>query len=68
MADALTESPAFFAVAQRELLVSVLNRLVPAAGAFPGAGDLGVASYIDRVVGQSPRSNAYLRRASYRLR
>ncbi len=53
MADALTESPAFFATAQRELLVSVLNRLVPATGAFPGAGDLGVASYLDRVVGQS---------------
>jgi hypothetical protein len=53
MADALTESPAFFAAAQRELLASVLNRLVPAAGAFPGAGDLGVASYLDHVVGQS---------------
>ena len=53
MVDALTESPAFFATAQRELLVSVLNRLVPATGAFPGAGDLGVASYLDRVVGQS---------------
>jgi hypothetical protein len=53
MADVSTESPVFFAAAQRELLVSVLNRIVPAAGAFPGAGDLGVASYIDRVVGQS---------------
>ena len=53
MVDALTESPAFFAAAQRELLMSVLNHLVPAAGAFPGAGDLGVASYLDRVVGQS---------------
>jgi len=53
MADVSTESPVFFAAAQRELLVSVLNRIVPAAGAFPGAGDLGVASYLDRVVGQS---------------
>ena len=53
MADVSTESPVFFAAAQRELLVSVLNRIVPAADAFPGAGDLGVASYIDRVVGQS---------------
>jgi len=53
MADVSTESLVFFAAAQRELLVSVLNRIVPAAGAFPGAGDLGVASYIDRVVGQS---------------
>ena len=53
MADVSTESLVFFAAAQRELLVSVLNRIVPAAGAFPGAGDLGVASYLDRVVGQS---------------
>jgi len=53
MVDVSTESPVFFAAAQRELLVSVLNRIVPAAGAFPGAGDLGVASYLDRVVGQS---------------
>jgi len=53
MADVSTESSVFFAAAQRELLVSVLNRIVPAAGAFPGAGDLGVASYLDRVVGQS---------------
>ena len=53
MAEASTESPTFFVAAQRELLVSVLNRLVPAADAFPGAGDLGVASYFDRVVGQS---------------
>ena len=53
MAETSTETPAFFAVAQRELLISVLNCVIPAAGAFPGAGDLGVASYIDRVVGQS---------------
>ena len=53
MAEASTESPNFFAAAQRELLAVVLNYLVPAAGAFPGAGDLGVASYLDRVVGQS---------------
>ena len=53
MAEASAESPAFFAAAQCELLTSVLNRLVPAAGAFPGAGDLDVVSYLDRVVGQS---------------
>jgi hypothetical protein len=53
MTEASTKTLAFFAAAQRELLVSVLNRLVPAAGAFPGAGDLDVAGYIDRVVGQS---------------
>jgi len=50
MAEASTEALTCFAAAQHALLVSVLNRLVPAAGAFPGAGDLGVAAYIDRVV------------------
>ena len=53
MAETSTETPAFFAAAQRELLISVLNCVIPAAGAFPGAGDLGVVGYIDRVVGQS---------------
>jgi hypothetical protein len=53
MAETTTDSPNVFAAAQRELLVRVLNCLVPAAGAFPGAGDLGVASYLDRVVGPS---------------
>ncbi len=53
MAEASTETLTFFAAAQRELLVSVLNCVIPAAGTFPGAGDLGVASYLDRVVGQS---------------
>jgi len=53
MAEGASESAAFFATAQRELLVSVLNRLLPAAGPFPGAGDLGVVSYLDRVVRQS---------------
>ncbi len=53
MTEASTRTLAFFAATQHELLVSVLNHLVPAAGAFPGAGDLDVALYIDRVVGQS---------------
>src|SRR5262245_50291150 len=32
---------------QAGLLEDVLNRLIPAEGAMPGAGDIGVAAYID---------------------
>src|SRR5437899_3666701 len=53
MAEASTETLTFFTAAQRELFVRALNCVIPAAGTFPGAGDLGVASYLDRVVGQS---------------
>jgi hypothetical protein len=45
--------PAFFVASQQLLLSHVLNRLVPASDDFPGAGDLGVASYVDTVVGRS---------------
>ena len=44
--------PAFFVASQQTLLSHVLNRLIPATGDFPGAGDLGVVSYIDTVVGR----------------
>jgi hypothetical protein len=33
---------------QRDLLRAVLNRLIPAAEQFPGAGDLGVGAVIER--------------------
>jgi hypothetical protein len=45
--------PAFFVASQQTLLSAVLNRLVPASDDFPGAGDLGVATYVDTVVGRS---------------
>jgi hypothetical protein len=45
--------PAFFVASQQLLLRHVLNRLVPASDDFPGAGDLGVATYVDTVVGRS---------------
>ena len=45
--------PSFFVEAQRALLTSILNRIVPASGVFPGAGDLGIADYIDVVVARS---------------
>jgi hypothetical protein len=53
MTSQAAETASFFIDSQRELLRTVLNRLIPASGSFPGAGDLGIASYIEKVVGQS---------------
>ena len=44
-----------FSGRQRELLVAVLNRVIPGEINLPGAGDLGVASAIERNVLDSPR-------------
>ena len=46
--------PETFTPAERDLLRLVLDRLVPADGNFPGAGDLGVAAYLERVAGGAP--------------
>lgn len=45
--------------AQRSVLTAALNRIIPAEGVFPGAGDLGVAAAIEATLVASPR----LRRA-----
>jgi Gluconate 2-dehydrogenase subunit 3 len=47
------ETASFFTDTQRQLLHAILNRLIPASDSFPGAGDLGIASYIDTVVGHA---------------
>ena len=39
---------------QHELLTAVLNRLIPQEGTMPGAGDLGVAGYVDSVLADAP--------------
>ena len=41
-----------FTQAQRGLLTSVLNRIVPPSPPIPGAGDLGVGEYIEGVVAE----------------
>ena len=43
----------FITDAQRRLMVSVLDRIIPRDGERPGAGEAGVAVHIDRVVGGS---------------
>ena len=40
---------------QGRLLAAVLNRLVPAAGAMPAAGDAGVLGYIDQALLDAPQ-------------
>ena len=39
--------PETFSGAERELLRIVLDRLIPAAGTFPAAGDLGVGAHLE---------------------
>lgn len=38
---------------QRAMLAAVLNRIVPAAGEMPAAGDLGIASFVESVAAGS---------------
>ena len=42
-----------FTESQQILLRDVLNRIVPAEDDFPGAGDLGIASYVHGVAAES---------------
>ena len=39
--------------AQRGLLTAALNRIVPADGEMPGAGDLGIAAFVESVASGS---------------
>ena len=42
-----------FTPAQRDLLVQVFNRIIPAEGNMPGAGDLGLPDSLEEGVGRS---------------
>ena len=42
-----------FTKSQRELMTHVLDRIIPPAEGFPGAGELGVTDYVDGVVAAS---------------
>ncbi len=41
---------------QRELLIRAFNRIIPAEGDFPGAGDLGLADSLEQTIGRSQQS------------
>ena len=47
------KGPSFLSGRTLALVRSIIDRIVPAEGRLPGAGALGVADYIDRVVGES---------------
>lgn len=49
----MTSNNAILSDAQRSLLAAVLNRLVPAAGDMPAAGDLGIAEFVESVAAGS---------------
>jgi hypothetical protein len=51
----MTTGPQIFTEGQRELLTAVLNRIIPAEDKFPGAGDLGLAGFVEGVVAQSSK-------------
>ena len=51
----MTTSSGFLDQSQREMLASALNRLIPPSGAMPGAGDLGLAAFVEGAVGGKPR-------------
>ncbi len=54
----MTTSQRIFTQAQRELLAGALNRIIPAEGGLPGAGDLGGAEYVE---GQVAKDNGLRR-------
>lgn len=49
MSNTTGGAPAFFTEPQRELMLHVLNRIVPSGDGFPAAGDLGIVDYLDTV-------------------
>lgn len=49
----MTANNSILSDAQRSLLSAVLNQIVPAAGDVPGAGDLGIADFVESVAAAS---------------
>ena len=45
---------------QAPTLKAVLNSLVPAVGDLPGAGDLGLVSYVDRAMADAPHLRRHI--------
>lgn len=51
----MTAKNRVFTDLQRDLLSGVLNRLIPPEGQLPGAGDLGLAGFLEEVIDQQPQ-------------
>ncbi|MFQ5874991.1 MAG: gluconate 2-dehydrogenase subunit 3 family protein [Dehalococcoidia bacterium] len=56
MTAGVSKSPIYLVEWQQDLMRDILNRIIPASGGFPGAGDLDVTGYIDAAVGRSAES------------
>ena len=54
MAEQEAQMATILADGERATLVAALNRIVPAHGALPGAGDLGVADTIEQALVEAP--------------
>ena len=50
----MSASNQIFSESQRELLSAVLDRIIPSHGDRPGAGDLGVAGFVERAAAGAP--------------
>jgi len=50
----MTIKKKIFSPAQRLLLTGVINRIIPAQDSLPGAGDLGIAAYIEDAAAGTP--------------
>ena len=53
----MTAAKKVLTAAQRELLAQVLDRIVPAGGGLPGAGEARVAEFVESAVCSAPRQN-----------
>ncbi len=49
----MTTTNDIFSDSQRDLLTAALNRIVPATGEMPAAGDLGVAAFVESVASET---------------
>ena len=45
----------FFVDEQFRLVSDILDQIIPRQGEIPGAGELDIAAFLDRVVGESPK-------------
>ena len=50
----MSDNKQVFSPAQRSLLTQVINRIIPAKGNLPGAGDLGIAASIEETAAGTP--------------
>ena len=51
----MTTGSQLFTEQQRQILRAALNRIIPAEGQLPGAGDLGIADFVEQAVSGDPK-------------